>query len=168
MHITNRIINDSYQSSSTFHRAQSFYNTFPPPAAAGCGYVNYTTAFVRRKISCKFQTSATFRDCYGSASLCRVVDKIKMAATIMHLVVRLKTIRSAIWRCPGPTVALRLLENVVKVTNQEVVKIQFRVIAHTYQVSHTHGGGLRVHRGPFSSHDPTFELSFYRNGNINP
>ena len=39
---------------------------------------------------------------------------------------RLKTVRSALWRCPSLTVALRLLENVVKVTNQEVVKIEFR------------------------------------------
>ena len=48
---------------------------------------------------------------------------------LVHLVVnstRLKTVRSALWRCPNSTVALRLLENVVKVTNLEVVKIEFR------------------------------------------
>ena len=48
---------------------------------------------------------------------------------IFHLVVnstRLKTVRSALWHCPNSTVALRLLENVVKVTNLEVVKIEFR------------------------------------------
>ena len=39
---------------------------------------------------------------------------------------RLKTVRSALWRCPNSTVTLRLLENVVKVTNLEVVKIEFR------------------------------------------
>ena len=39
---------------------------------------------------------------------------------------RLKTVRSALWRCPNSTVALRLLENVGKVTNLEVVKIEFR------------------------------------------
>ena len=39
---------------------------------------------------------------------------------------RLKTVRSALWRCPNSTVALRLLEKVVKVTNLEVVKIVFR------------------------------------------
>ena len=54
---------------------------------------------------------------------------ISVQMLIFHLVVnstRLKTVRSALWRCPNSTVALRLLENVVKVTNQEVVKIEFR------------------------------------------
>ena len=54
---------------------------------------------------------------------------ISVQTLIFHLVVnstRLKTIRSALWRCPNSTVALRLLENVVKVTNLEVVKIEFR------------------------------------------
>ena len=54
---------------------------------------------------------------------------ISVQTLIFHLVVnstRLKTVRSALWRCPNSTVALRLLENVVKVTNQEVVKIEFR------------------------------------------
>ena len=46
-----------------------------------------------------------------------------MAATINA---SMKTVRSALWRCPSSTVALRLLENVVKVTNLEVVKIEFR------------------------------------------
>ena len=54
---------------------------------------------------------------------------ISVQTLIFHLVVnstRLKKVRSALWRCPNSTVALRLLENVVKVTNQEVVKIEFR------------------------------------------
>ena len=54
---------------------------------------------------------------------------ISVQTLIFHLVVnstRLKTVRSALWRCPNSTVALRLLENVVKVTNLEVVKIEFR------------------------------------------
>ena len=54
---------------------------------------------------------------------------ISVQTLIFHLVVnstRLKTVRSALWRCPNSTVALRLLENVVKVTNLEVVKIVFR------------------------------------------
>ena len=54
---------------------------------------------------------------------------ISVQMLIFHLVVnstRLKTVRSALWRCPSSTVALRLLENVVKVTNLEVVKIEFR------------------------------------------
>ena len=54
--------------------------------------------------------------------------KWRLQCKYFHLVVnsmRLKTVRSAIWRCPNSTVALRLLENVVKVTNQEVVKIEF-------------------------------------------
>ena len=48
---------------------------------------------------------------------------------IFHLVVnstRLKTVRSPRWCCPNSTTASRLLENVVKVTNLEVVKIEFR------------------------------------------
>ena len=48
---------------------------------------------------------------------------------IFHLVVnstRLKTVRSARWCCPNCTMAPRLVENVVKVTNLEVVKIEFR------------------------------------------
>ena len=54
---------------------------------------------------------------------------ISVQTLIFHLVVnstRLKTVRSALWRCPNSTMALRLLENVVKMTNLEVVKIEFR------------------------------------------
>ena len=54
---------------------------------------------------------------------------ISVQTLIFHLVVnstRLKTVRFALWHCPNSTVALRLLENVVKVTNLEVVKIEFR------------------------------------------
>ena len=54
---------------------------------------------------------------------------ISVQTLIFHLVVnstRLKTVRSALWHCSNSTVALRLLENVVKVTNLEVVKIEFR------------------------------------------
>ena len=54
---------------------------------------------------------------------------ISVQTLIFHLVVnstRLKTVRSALWHCPNSKVALRLLENVVKVTNLEVVKIEFR------------------------------------------
>ena len=54
---------------------------------------------------------------------------ISVQTLIFHLVensTRLKTVRSALWHCPNSTVALRLLENVVKVTNLEVVKIEFR------------------------------------------
>ena len=54
---------------------------------------------------------------------------ISVQTLIFHLVVNstcLKTVRSALWRCPNSTVALRLLENVVKVTNLEVVNIEFR------------------------------------------
>ena len=41
---------------------------------------------------------------------------ISVQTLIFHLVVnstRLKTVRSALWRCPNSTVALRLLENVI-------------------------------------------------------
>ena len=41
---------------------------------------------------------------------------ISIQTLIFHLVVnstRLKTVRSALWRCPNSTVVLRLLENVV-------------------------------------------------------
>ena len=54
---------------------------------------------------------------------------ISVQTPIFHLVVnstRLKTVRSARWCCPNSTMAPRLLENVVKVTNLEVVKIDFR------------------------------------------
>ena len=52
---------------------------------------------------------------------------ISVQTPIFHLVVnstRLKTVRSARWCCPNSTMAPR--ENVVKVTNLEVVKIEFR------------------------------------------
>ena len=54
---------------------------------------------------------------------------ISVQTLIFHLVVistRLKTVRSARWCCPNYTMAPRLVENVVKVTNLEVVKIEFR------------------------------------------
>ena len=54
---------------------------------------------------------------------------INVQTPIFHLVVhstRLKTVRSARWCCPNSTMAQRLLENVVKVTKLEVVKIEFR------------------------------------------
>ena len=54
---------------------------------------------------------------------------ISVQTPIFHLVVNsthLNTVRSPLWRCPNSTVALRLLENVAKVTNLEVVKIEFR------------------------------------------
>ena len=54
---------------------------------------------------------------------------ISVQTLIFHLVVnstRLKTVRSGRWCCPNCTMAPRLVENVVKVTNLEVVKIEFR------------------------------------------
>ena len=74
---------------------------------------------------------------HGSASYVGMARKqngsynvsISVQTLIFHLVVNstcLKTVRSALWHCPNTTVALRLLENVVKVTNLEVVKIEFR------------------------------------------
>ena len=54
---------------------------------------------------------------------------ISIQTPIFHLVVnstRLKTVRSDHWCCPNFTMAPRLLENVVKVTNLEVAKIEFR------------------------------------------
>ena len=54
---------------------------------------------------------------------------ISVQTPIFHLVVnstRLKTARSARWCCPNSTMAPRLLENFVKVTNLEMVKIEFR------------------------------------------
>ena len=53
---------------------------------------------------------------------------ISVQTPIFHLVVnstRLKTVRSALWCCPNSTMALRLLENVDKVTNLEVLKSSF-------------------------------------------
>ena len=74
---------------------------------------------------------------HGSVSLCRDGQKtnggynasISVQTLIFHLVVnstRLKTVRSGRWCCPNYTMAPRLVENVVKVTNLEVVKIEFR------------------------------------------
>ena len=55
---------------------------------------------------------------------------ISVQTLIFHLVVNstrlIKTVRSARWCCPNYTLAPRLVENVVKVTNLEVVKIVFR------------------------------------------
>ena len=54
---------------------------------------------------------------------------IDVLTPIFHLVVnstRLKTVRSPRWCCSNSTTASRLLKNVVKVTNLEVVKIEFR------------------------------------------
>ena len=54
---------------------------------------------------------------------------ISVQTLIFHLVVnstRLKTVRSGRWCCPNYTMAPRSVENVVKVTNLEVVKIEFR------------------------------------------
>ena len=54
---------------------------------------------------------------------------ISVQTPLVHLVVNCtypKTVRSALLRCPNTTVALRLLVNVVRVTNLEAVKIEFR------------------------------------------
>ena len=54
---------------------------------------------------------------------------ISVQTPIFHLVVNsthLKTVRSPRWCYSNSTMAPRLLENVVKMTNLEVVKIEFR------------------------------------------
>ena len=54
---------------------------------------------------------------------------ISVQTPIFHLVLnstRLKTLRSAVWRCPKLYMTLRVFRNVAKVTNLEAVKIQFR------------------------------------------
>ena len=51
---------------------------------------------------------------------------ISVQTPLVHLVVHPKTVRSALLRCSNTTVALRLLVNVVRVTNLEAVKIEFR------------------------------------------
>ena len=54
---------------------------------------------------------------------------ISVQTPIVHLVANSthpKAVRFALWHCPNITVALRLLVNVVRVTNLEVVKIVFR------------------------------------------
>ena len=53
---------------------------------------------------------------------------ISVQTPLVHLVANCthpKTVRSALFRCPNTTVALRLLVNVVRVTNLEAVKIEF-------------------------------------------
>ena len=52
---------------------------------------------------------------------------ISVQTPLVHLVANFmhpKTVRSALWHCPDTTVVLRLLVNVVRVTNLEVVKIE--------------------------------------------
>ena len=54
---------------------------------------------------------------------------ISIQTPIFHLVVNytcLKTLRSAVWRCSKLYITLRVFKNVIKVTNLEAVKIQFR------------------------------------------
>ena len=54
---------------------------------------------------------------------------ISVQTPIFHLVVnytRIKTLRSAVWRCPKLYITLRVFKNVAKVANLEAVKIQFR------------------------------------------
>ena len=54
---------------------------------------------------------------------------ISVQTPIFHLVVnytRMKTLRSAVWRCPKLYITLRVFKNVAKVANLEAVKIQFR------------------------------------------
>ena len=54
---------------------------------------------------------------------------IIVQTSIIQLVVnstRLKTVRSALWCCHNSTMMIRQLENVVKVTNLDVEKIDFR------------------------------------------
>ena len=105
---------------------------------------------------------------------------ISVQTLIFHLVVnstRLKTVRSALWRCPNSTVALRLLENVVKVTNLEVVKIEFRhlpILSSFFffsQPSALTRAVLKTKHPQIAVkffEDVPFQLSFQRNSNINP
>ena len=54
---------------------------------------------------------------------------ISVQTPIFHLVVNstcLKTLRSAVWRCPKLYITLRVFKNVAKATNLEAGKIQFR------------------------------------------
>ena len=56
---------------------------------------------------------------------------ISVQTPIFHLVVnytRMKTLRSAVWRCPKLYITLRVFKNVAKVANLEAVKIQFRLL----------------------------------------
>ena len=53
---------------------------------------------------------------------------ISVQTPIVHLVVNSthpNIVRSALWRCSSSAVTLRLLVNVARVTNLEVVKIEF-------------------------------------------
>ena len=59
------------------------------------------------------------------------IASISVQTPLVHLVANCthpKTVRSALWRCPNTTVALRLLINVVRATNLEAVKIEFRYL----------------------------------------
>ena len=96
---------------------------------------------------------------------------ISVLTPIFHLVVnstRLKTVRSAHWRCLNTTVALRLLVKVVRVTNLEVVKIEFHQLPFLLSSSSASLAPLRE-ECPGKKHpriavifleDVPFELSF--------
>ena len=63
---------------------------------------------------------------------------ISVQTPIFHLVVnstRLQTVRFPRWCCPNSTMAPRELENVVKVKNLEVVKIEFRHLPFCFLIS---------------------------------
>ena len=101
---------------------------------------------------------------------------ISVQTPIFHLVVNsthLKTVRSARWRCPNSeaTMAARLFENVVKVSNLEVVKIEFRYLLFFFffnQPSALTRAVPRTKRPRIAVkflEDVPFELSIYRNSN---
>ena len=63
---------------------------------------------------------------------------ISVQTPLVHLVANCmhpKTVRSALLRCPNTTVPLRLLINVVRVTNLEAVKIEFRHLPFLFLLS---------------------------------
>ena len=89
---------------------------------------------------------------------------ISVQMLIFHLVVnstRLKTVRSALWHCPNSTVPLRLLENVVKVTNLEVVKIEFRHLPFLSSSSSFFRQPSALTRAVFKTKHPQIAVKFF-------
>ena len=89
---------------------------------------------------------------------------ISVQTLIFHLVVnstRLKTVRSALWHCPNSTVPLRFLENVVKVTNLEVVKIEFRHLPFLSSSSSFFRQPSALTRAVFKTKHPQIAVKFF-------
>ena len=71
----------------------------------------------------------------------------------------MKTVRSALWRCPNSTVAIRLLEN-VKVTNLEVHG-ENRVSSSSYSTSFFFSQPSTLTRAVLKTKHPQIAMKFF-------